>query len=392
MSWKMNWSKNQSAVDCLDGLVKNHMSWKAIADKMTDETSTHLTPQACRRAWQKYCQTEPQASKPKPEPEPEQESIVSGLRRALKKAEKEADIAATTAAFMQDVVAKNDEKTRVVPVGHRGRQHVTPTLVISDTHFDEVIDPGAISNANRYNREVAISRMETLIQRSMLELNHQVGANVTVDEVVVDLVGDILSGEIHDELIRTNDATIQNGLLFWINNVAALIATIAKKYPSVYVPCVIGNHGRDGKWHTKRAVQRSFDWLFYMMLASKFANDERIKFDVATGVDHCYNVYGRKHLMTHGDGTNGGKGLSGFLPLLSVFALKKFKEHRQDRLICGHYHILLPNYMGITVNGSLKGFDEFASKLAFSPNSPQQLLFFDTPPGKTTLYTPIYVD
>ena len=61
-----------------------------------------------------------------------------------------------------------------------------------------------------------------------------------------------------------------------------------------------------------------------------------------------------------------------------------------DTLLMGHWHQLLPLFPRLCVNGSLKGYDEFA-KLALRapPEEPQQALWFTHPERGITCHWPV---
>lgn len=62
-----------------------------------------------------------------------------------------------------------------------------------------------------------------------------------------------------------------------------------------------------------------------------------------------------------------------------------------DVMICGHWH----QYMHLTrliVNGSLKGYDEYAYTNNFGFEQPQQALWLTHPKHGITFRMPVYVD
>jgi hypothetical protein len=90
----------------------------------------------------------------------------------------------------------------------------TLVVMLSDTHFDEVVNPEEMEGLNAYNREIAMMRLEKWTQNVIKMARHYL-AGVEYDGVVLILGGDIFSGDIHEELALTNEDTMIGSLLFW---------------------------------------------------------------------------------------------------------------------------------------------------------------------------------
>jgi DNA repair exonuclease SbcCD nuclease subunit len=87
--------------------------------------------------------------------------------------------------------------------------------------------------------------------------------------------------------------------------------------------------------------------------------------------------------MTHGDQFRGGSGISGIQTPLALGAFRKSKRQQAiddpfDTMLLGHFHqyMTLP---GMIVNGSLKGYDEYAMISNFGFEVPQQAFWLTTP-------------
>ena len=93
--------------------------------------------------------------------------------------------------------------------------------------------------------------------------------------------------------------------------------------------------------------------------------------------------YDTRILMTHGDQARGGSGISGIFTPLSLMTFRKGKNYANmempyDHTVMGHFHqyITGPSF---TVNGSLKGYDEYAAISNFGFEEPQQAMWVTTP-------------
>ena len=65
-----------------------------------------------------------------------------------------------------------------------------------------------------------------------------------VDELVIPMLGDMISGDIHEELARTNVDNCMMQMLTAAHVIAQALMFLAPHFKSITVPCVVGNHGR----------------------------------------------------------------------------------------------------------------------------------------------------
>jgi hypothetical protein len=207
----------------------------------------------------------------------------------------------------------------------------------------------------------------------------------------------MISGDIHEELSATNEKEVMPtivdlwGVLVWC------IDQLADQFGNVFVPCVTGNHGRNT--HKMRAKGRnftSFDWLLYQFLAKRYEDDPRVRFLIPDGSDAFYSIYGHRYLLTHGDQFRGGDGMIGALGPIIRGDHKKRSRNAQidmeyDTLIIGHWHQLI-QMQRLVVNGSLKGYDEYAFQGNFPFEPPRQALWLTHPEHGITFTAPVLVD
>jgi len=183
------------------------------------------------------------------------------------------------------------------------KAHVTgvPTILASDWHWGEVVDANQINGVNEYNIAIAQKRAKALINISTDILKNRF-AEPVYPGVVFALGGDMVSGDIHEELSVTNDVEIMPAVLDLWGTLIWCINTLADQFGNVFVPCVTGNHGRNThKMRMKGRNFTSFDWLLYQFLNKHFEDDDRVKFLIPDGSDAHYVVFGHRYLLTHGD-------------------------------------------------------------------------------------------
>lgn len=274
-----------------------------------------------------------------------------------------------------------------------------PTLFLSDWHWGEVVRPDMVDGANEYNLKIASVRFRRTIERAIdLCKNHMVTPN-DIPGIVVPLGGDMISGDIHEELKTTNEGPLMSHVFDLFDHLVWGLEKLADAFGKVFVPCAYGNHGRNTeKPIYKEPAETNFDWLIYNMLERHFKKDKRIVFMVPMGFDTYYKVYGVRYVLTHGDrlGAKGGSGVVGIVaPIVrganNIKANYAAKGKTVDVVIMGHWH----QYMtpkGVIVNGSGKGYDEFAMGHRFTVEPPVQALWFTHPKHGITFQCPIFLE
>jgi hypothetical protein len=280
------------------------------------------------------------------------------------------------------------------PTASGRKKHATLVLLLSDTHFDEVVIPEEIGNLNAYNRQIAKMRLEEWSANAIKMARHHL-SGMTYDGVVIMLGGDIFSGDIHEELAQTNETSMLDSLLYWSEQICAALLLFADEFGKVHVPCVVGNHGRmSRKPRMKLRAKTNFDWLLGKMVERHLSSDKRFTFQIAENADTLVQIYGHGHLLTHGDQASGGGGIGGIWPPIMRMRARKAQRAMDvgqpfATLWMGHWHQYISTpYM--IINGSLKGLDEYAWVQNFGFEVPQQALAIVTPEHNITVQAPVF--
>jgi len=277
-----------------------------------------------------------------------------------------------------------------------------PTLALGDWHYGETVEAKE-AYGNRFHRRVAASRARRAVMNAAdLIAHHMTGERAKT--MVVVLLGDMISGEIHDELKVTNDGP----LVSWIPELVEILFSclcflIETLDVNLIVPCVAGNHGRNThKVQAKRFGPSNFDWLTYTLLErelGKSVHKDKVRFIVHPSNEARWDLFGHRYLALHGHdlGVRGGDGIIGALgPImrgrLKVLAQQRAAGYEVNTLVIGHWHqyITVP---GLIVNGTLKGYDEFAARVLRAPlTPPTQALWYTHPKYGITCHWPIFVE
>lgn len=274
-----------------------------------------------------------------------------------------------------------------------------PVTIWSDWHWGEVVRPEEVGGVNAFNSTIGRERARNLVERTIdLCFGHMVRPEYP--GVVVCLGGDMITGTIHQELAETNDLPTLAAVMDVADAIAWGLGHMADRFGRVFVPCVVGNHGRNTlKPRAKGRVHTSLEWLLYCQLERHFCHDARVRFLISGDADCHFRVYGHRFMLTHGDalGVKGGDGIIGSLGPITRGRIKTRDSEAQvgrdfDTLLIGHWHTYLP-LPGLVVNGALKGYDEFARLyLRAKYQRAIQALFFVHRKHGVTCHWPVFVD
>ena len=277
-----------------------------------------------------------------------------------------------------------------------------PMTMWSDWHYGETVNRDEMNGTNEFNRAIAKRRVRRLVETTIdLAKNHM--TKPKYPGLVLCLGGDMISGDIHEELAETNDGSVQQSVLEVGELLIWGIEQMADAFKRLYIPCVVGNHARTTrKPRAKRRVYMSHEWLIYQHLERYFKNDKRIQFSIPGASDAAFTVAGHRFLLTHGDtlGTKGGDGLIGALGPITRGSIKVGRSEAHigrdfDTLLMGHWHTYIPrsDASAVIVNGALKGYDEYARTLLRLPYArPSQALWWVHPKHGITAQWPVWLE
>lgn len=274
-----------------------------------------------------------------------------------------------------------------------------PVLFCSDWHWGEIIDPGQMGSCtNAYNLDIAHERAKVLVHNTIdLLFNHMVNPNYP--GLVLVLGGDMFSGDIHEELSKTNDGPTMVAFLDLFSVLKNVIKEFKKYFPKIHIVGVTGNHSRTThKIMHKDRCFTNFDWLLYQLLMEHYVEleDDDVTFLVPDGSDAQFKVFNHVLHVTHGDEFRGGDGIIGSLgPILRGDFKKRVKQaqlgHPYDTLLVGHFHSYFALMKAIG-NGSMCGYGEYASHGNFGYEIAQQALFIVHPQRGITFNIPVQLE
>lgn len=313
----------------------------------------------------------PESPQPKDIIKARQERNASEIqRRKLEELERHAAAERTIREAVFKLSERPLEPPSWKPAPAKGGKRESIILFLSDVHMGEVVSLSAMGGRNSYNMKIACARLERYFQH-VIKLGTEHWTGPPPDSIYFVLGGDLVSGEIHEELAKTNDLQAIPAVRILAEALAAGLDLLRRSFPAIpiHVISVPGNHGRNTKKpEAKEFAINSYDTLVALLL-EWWASTKGLKgmtFSAPHTGDALVNIHGWNVLFTHGDriGSRGGSGFVG----PAATAARGMQKIAQDYLaegqvidviIMGHFHTPLELEYGL-VNPSLVGPSEYS--------------------------------
>ena len=270
----------------------------------------------------------------------------------------------------------------------------TAIALLSDCHWEERVDREDVPGAdNLYNPAIARVRADQFAQRVVLLTDAQRSMAV-IDDLCLGILGDLITGFLHDDNRESNWMTPQEAILFAQDQVNSIINHLLMygKFKRIIVPCCYGNHGRTtAKPRAKTAPKTNLEWMLYHLIARQWKDEKRLQFHIAEGGMLYLDIAGKRVRFLHGDHISYQGGVGGIcVPLLR--AIYKADKTLQADLTClGHFH-QLSDFGSVVVNGSMIGYNAYALSNQIPYERPKQaFLLLDHRRGKS-LVADIFCD
>jgi hypothetical protein len=272
------------------------------------------------------------------------------------------------------------------PRPSKGTKHrESIVLFLSDIHMGEEIKLENMGGRNSYNMKIAVRRLERYFQ-NVVKLGTEHWTGPPPDSIYLVLGGDMISGEIHEELAKTNDLLSIPAVQILAEALAAGIMLLRESFPAlpINVISVPGNHGRTTrKPESKDFALNSYDtlvaWLLEWWATTK--GIKNVTFSAPRSGDAVVVIHGWTHLFTHGDriGSRGGAGFVGPAATVSRGMQKLIQDYSAEGIILhtiviGHFHCDLELEQGFC-NGSVPGPSEFSRSFRMRSHPATQLMF-----------------
>lgn len=273
-----------------------------------------------------------------------------------------------------------------------GKKHEAVAFaILSDTHIEENVKPESVGGSNEYNLRIAKARMEAFF-RNTVKLVSKEQQDAHIDTLVLAILGDLISGNIHDELMESCEVPPIEAAILAQNFIISGIEYILKNTNlNLLVPCCVGNHSRiTSQVHVSTEQGNSLEWMIYSNLAAHFKNNKRVQFVLSKSYFTWVKVYDFDIRFHHGHAMKFGGGVGGMtIPVLKAIA--RYDLQKKAYLdVFGHVHNPMDGGKFIS-NGSMIGDTPYGARLGFTGRPQQQFFLIDKGYGKT-IVAPIFLD
>ena len=299
---------------------------------------------------------------------------VTSLRSKYKHAISELDAWEKRSEILEALEAGGTDKT-IRKLAEGSQAPSTAILCMSDWHVEEEVRPDLVNGLNEYNLDIAARRVERSFQKG-LELIDSWRRTWPIDVLVLAVLGDLISGYIHEELVENNFLSPTEASLFAQEHLHAGIQFLKKEggVKKIIVPTCFGNHGRTTrKRRIASGYKNSYEWLMYSNMEIMYRQDPQVEWVVGKGYHNLLDLQGVTVRLHHGDGLRYQGGVGG----ITVPVNKKIAAWNQSRPadldIFGHWHQFVDHWNWVC-GGCLIGFNPYAIEIGASYQPPTQTL------------------
>lgn len=255
-----------------------------------------------------------------------------------------------------------DSTAHTIRSSGKDKTEATAVVLCSDFHSEEEVTFEDTNGINEFNLKEFSKRADTFFV-STAKLIAVKQKSIKVNRLVLALLGDFITGNIHEENAETAQLTPMKALLNAQNHLQAGIQYLLDNTNvDLVIPCHSGNHARITK-KIRHATEagNSLEYVMYHQLANLFKDEKRIKFAIAPGYLSYLDIDGFVMRLHHGHAIKFAGGIGG----ISISANKKIAQWdktRQANIDCfGHFHQFeVGRGRKFICNGSLIGYNAYA--------------------------------
>lgn len=264
------------------------------------------------------------------------------------------------------------------------------SLLVSDIHGGEVVKSRDIGGLGAYNWDVLVKRCHTL-RDAVLECIGIVRSSLTINKLVINFLGDLVTGE---DIYIGQGRNIDLALVDQVFDLADLLATdllvpFAQTFSVVSIYGVWGNHGRAGLPGT-HSPRTNWDYVLYRYLKSRMSQAEHIHFYISECNFMGYRLPELprwKHLLVHGDQARGWASIPYYGVDRMTARYVDMTKVPWDYVYLGHHHSRADIDGQKIMNGSWVGPSEYSvSKLMKASEPTQVLMGLNEKYGQTWLW------
>lgn len=277
---------------------------------------------------------------------------------------------------LQNALSERSQCQIWEPSARVGQGTATAGLILSDWHVEERVEPDKVNGLNEYTLAIAESSVKMCFEKSLMLLDE--ARNLArVDDMVVGILGDLISGYIHEELEESNQMAPLPATMFAAELVESGLRELLKhgNLKQIIVPCSYGNHGRSTKRiRVSTGAENSYEHNLYHHLAYRFRDEKRIRWQIATGYHNWLDIQGYPCCFHHGDAINYWGGVGGLTIPVNKAIAQWQKAQRAYMHFFGHFHQFMW-HGGWVSNGSVIGYGSYSLRIKAEYEEPRQAFF-----------------
>lgn len=247
----------------------------------------------------------------------------------------------------------------------------TPIIMWSDWHVEGVVEKSNTHGLNEFNPKIAKNRIQDLVKQCVQYIKNFKHKHT---EVVLWLGGDFIEGWIHEELAQTNAMSPIEATQYAIDLLHESILELYKNIPKskkLTILCNYGNHSRiTQKMQHGNQEKTNYEHLIYSQLQKLHP---KCNFVFSNEIGYYTFKKGGTVRFCHGHQIRS----------IAPASVERWKSQvnkylNADLTIFGHFHTMSTPAKDVVINGSVKGFDEYAYGLGLSFDEPRQgIITFD---------------
>jgi hypothetical protein len=248
-------------------------------------------------------------------------------------------------------------------------------MQISDVHMGSVQSASEIEGFNEYNFSICELRNVNYVIRFIEWINRKRKA-YNINDLSVLVTGDLVSGDIHEELKVTNEFPVTVQVVKAAELLAKQITMLSPEFNHIKVEFIgEDNHGRlTKKPQAKEGGINSFNYLVGYIAMTHLSKFPNVEFNLYPLYEKVVHVGSRQYLLSHGHGIRGWMGIPWYsverkqnreakarMQLIMEATNNELNMMRQvgfHKFVFGHFHypINTPHY---SCSGSTQGTDAY---------------------------------
>lgn len=288
---------------------------------------------------------------------------------------------------------KKTPQTLVIRPMRTSKIQTVPFILASDWHSEEEVKLETVSNLNEFNLKIADTRIQLFFNNSV-KLLSLMKTDTNFNTVVLALLGDFISGNIHEALLPICQLPPIEAVMWVQKRIIAGIEFLLKETPYKFIiPCCVGNHSRITGHMLYIATEKgnALETFMYYNLLDHFRSEGRVQFMIADGYHLYLSFFGRDIRLHHGHSIRFNKNVGGIFPTVYKAIMQWNKGKRADLDVFGHFHSMR-NGGNFIVNGSLIGYNTYAVFITAEYEKPRQKFFMYTNGGEVVGEYPVFLD